>query len=196
MRFELPLITPLSLKYYVKASENETEGYYRALDIRLCLEKVCDEMIKEFVCDDTKRKWKKFKLHDKLNAAKEFMPCEVIDKLIDAKINSNKGTHEGQEAQLDEDDLEESLDAIYNFSLEIFISYFKRNGFFNLGNNGSWLPVIFSTLPPSYRIEILKKYFVFDHSLGIIDKLSMSYLKNDIQELSFDFLDICLKKNT
>ncbi len=61
------------MKYYNKASHKENETYYRALDIRLCLEKICDEMILELVSSEAKENWSKYKLHKKLEAAKSFL---------------------------------------------------------------------------------------------------------------------------
>lgn len=81
MCIDIPLITPLSMKYYNKASFKENETYYRALDIRLCLEKICDEIILEFVSSEAKKNWSKYTLHKKLESAKSFLDSAVIKEI-------------------------------------------------------------------------------------------------------------------
>lgn len=192
--YELPLITPLSAKYYIKATKDENEEYYKAIDIRICLEKICDEMVKEFVSLKTQSSWSSYKtLHSKLIRAKEFMPDAIVSELLNARLIGNKGAHEGEESIICENDIDEALSAIFEFSLEIFVYFFKKNGFDNFEGNSSWMPVVFSTLPPTYRIKILEKYFVFNHSLFVIDKLSMAYLKNNEENQVFKFLSKCLE---
>lgn len=194
MEIKLPLISPISRKYYNYASEDEEKTHHRAVDIRVCLEKVCDEIVIEFVSSDTKNKWSKFKLHDKINASKEFMDNTIVNKLLKAKVVGNKGAHEGEEGNYTVQDISESLDSIKQFSLEIFYSYFVKNGFGNL-KNGSWVPTVFSTLPPIYRVKILEKYYLKNNSEFIIDKLSKAYIKSGMKKEAINFLDECFNKN-
>lgn len=192
MDIDIPLITPLSMKYYNKASCKENEAYYRALDIRLCLEKICDEIILEFVSSEAKKNWSKYTLHKKLEAAKSFLDSTVIDNLITAKGIGNTGVHEGEEGYIEDSDIAKSMKFIRDFSLDIFVSYFKKNGFES--RMIPWIPTVFSTLPPSYRVEILEKYYAIKPSEFVIDKLSMAYLKNCKEKEARDFLKKCLKK--
>lgn len=193
MNFEIPLITPVSLKYFNKSQIKENETYYRALDIRLCLEKICNDLLVQFIPDTEKEKWLKLTLHNKLISAKSFMDNNIITKLINTKLIGNSGVHDGEESNIKSIDIENSLISIQEFSLEIFLAYFKKFGFFEPG--GSWVPVIFSTLPPIYRVKILKKYFQYDKSKLIIDKLSMALLKSNMIDESYDFIKSCLKNN-
>jgi len=100
MQIEIPLITPLAVKYFNKASSNEQQEYYRAL-------------------------------------------------------------------------------------------YFKKHGFEAQGV--AWMPTAFSTLPPSYRVLILEKYYVTNPTKFVIDKLSIAYLKNREEEKARTFLKICFE---
>lgn len=193
MNFEIPLITPVSLKYYNKAQIEEKETYYRALDIRLCLEKICTDLLIQFIPETKKEKWLKLSLHNKLIAAKSFMDNNIITKIINTKLVGNNGVHNGEESNIKSIDIENSLLSIQEFSLEIFLAYFKKFGFFKLDN--SWVPVIFSTLPPIYRVKILKKYFNYDKSPLIIDKLSIALLKSNMIAESYDFIKYCLENN-
>lgn len=193
MEMNLPLISPLSRKYYLYAGETKEKSHHRAIDIRLCLEYVCDEVVIQFVTPETKNKWKKFKLHNKIEAAKEFMDNAIVDKVLIAKGIGNKGAHEGEEGGCTSQDIGDSLESIKQFSLEIFYSFFVKNGFEDV-INGAWIPTVFSTLPPIYRVTILCKYYFNNPSPFVIDKLSKAYLKSGMKKEGIDFLEDCLNK--
>jgi hypothetical protein len=192
MEFEIPLIIPMATKYFDKAKDNNKDLYYRVLDIRLCLEKIADSMIFEFVTDKTQEEWHNYSLHKKLLASKEFLDAKIVDDLIFAKRVGNSGVHKGEETEVSDSEIELSLLAVSNFSIEIFVAYFKKYGFHNKGDS-AWVPTILSTLPPSYRIRILEQYFDFDNSVLVIDKLAMAYLKNDMVEQCVKFIMNCYK---
>ena len=189
----IPLVSPLSRKYYDYASAQNERKHHRAEDVRICLEYICDQLIFIFVSDEDKKKWKKYKLYDKLKASENFLDKTIVDKLTNARMIGNKGVHEGEEGAYGEQDIVDSLNAIKEFSLEIFYEYFKRNGFDC--HTKSWIPTVFSTLPPVYRIKILEKYYNdCDKSSFVIDKLSKAYLKGGLEEESRAFLMNCYKK--
>ena len=152
----IPLISPLSRKYYQYANDDSEKIHHRAEDVRICIEKVCDSIIIQLVKPDTKRKWKDYKLHNKIEACKEFMNPIIVDDLLNAKGIGNMGVHDGEEGNYSSQDIDKSLEAITTFSLEIVFSYFLINGFGNYQHN-SWIPTVFSTLPPIYRVMILSK---------------------------------------
>jgi len=193
MEINLPLISPLSRKYYLYAGETQEKIHHRAGDVRQCLRYVCDHMVIQFVSSATKNKWKKLDLHDKIKASEEFMDISIVNKVLSAKAVGNKGAHEGEEGLYTVQDIENSLEAIKEFSLELFYSYFVKNGFGNF-TNGSWVPTVFSTLPPIYRVEILNKYYQTNKSPFVIDKLSKAYLKSSMKKEGIDFLKDCLEK--
>lgn len=101
--------------------------------------------------------------------------------------------HTGEEGDYSEEDIEKATKSIRDFSLEIFFSYFKRNGFGI--QRQSWVPTVFSTLPPVYRVEILEKYYKCNKSTFVIDKLSKAYLKSGLEEKAKEFLSECHSKN-
>lgn len=45
MNISMPLISPLSRKYFNYAQEKENRKHYRAEDIRICIEYICDEIV-------------------------------------------------------------------------------------------------------------------------------------------------------
>jgi len=103
-------------------------------------------------------KWANFTLHNKIKACEEFMDATIVNRILMVKGLGNSGAHEGEEGDYTPKDIKKSLEAIMLFSLEIFYSFFVKNGFGNF-EQGSWVPTVFSTLPPIYRVKILKKYY-------------------------------------
>ena len=41
----IPLISPLSRKYYQYANDDSEKIHHRAEDVRICIEKVCDSIL-------------------------------------------------------------------------------------------------------------------------------------------------------
>lgn len=189
----IPLISPLSRKYYQYASDGEEKIHHRAEDVRICLENICDSIIIQLVSPATKLKWGNFKLHHKLESCNEFMDPTIVNKLLNAKAIGNIGVHEGEEGNYSQQDISDCLDAIKEFSLEVFYSFFVRNGFGD-SKEESWIPTVFSTLPPIYRIRILEKYYTVNPTVFVIDKLSKAYLKNNMKYKANDFLNDCYSK--
>ena len=48
------------------------------------------------------------------------------------------------------------------------------------------MPTAFSTLPSKYRVDILKRYYVSDNSIIVIDKLSKAYIKAGLEDEAND----------
>lgn len=63
------------------------------------------------------------KLHDKIKSAEEFMDVVIVKMVLEAKGIRNKVAHEGEEVDYTVQDVDASLKAIQEFSLEIFYSY-------------------------------------------------------------------------
>jgi hypothetical protein len=194
MEIKIPLIPEVSLKYFNSASAEGIENYYRAIDLRICLERICDTILVNFVSNEKRQQWhsKSFKLHHKLVAAKPFLGNDIVDKLLKVKETGNTGVHQGQEGNIGIETIKESLKIIHDFSLQVFITYFKENGFAD-NPEGSWIPVVLSTLPPVYRVLILKQYFEVNKSVVTIDKLSMALLKNGNSNEAFSFIGYCFE---
>lgn len=193
IEIDQPLISPLSRKYFNYASEQDSRKHHRAEDIRICLEKICDDIIVDMVSIEDQEQWSNYDLHDKLKASRQCLNSrKYMDKLIRAKILGNKGVHEGEEGGYDEKDIEKALEVIKEFSLEIFVVYFLKNGF--EPKEESWIPTVFSTLPPIYRILILEKYYERDKGFFVINKLSKAYVKDGRVEQAEKYLNDCYKK--
>ena len=187
----IPLVSPLSRKYYAYASEKREHKHHRAEDVRICLEYICDHIIYIFVSEEDKEKWKKYKLDKKIKASRSFLDDEIVNKLLSAKCIGNAGVHEGEEGNYSEQDIFASLVVIREFSLRIFYAYFEKYGFGYTKN--SWMPTVFSTLPPMYRVGILEKYYNnCDKSVFVIEArtfLKSSYEANEITCEIYEVLD-------
>ena len=120
------------------------------------------------------------------------MDKTVVNRLIKAKTVGNKGVHKGEEGKYTEANIEKAIEAVREFSLEVFVAYFKHNGFGIVTN--SWMPTAFSTLPPVYRVVILKRYYASDNSIIVIDKLSKAYTKAGLGDEANEFLKECYYK--
>lgn len=192
--FQVPLLVPMAAKYFEKIGNKNNDEYYRSVDVRLCLEKICDNYIYEFIDDTDKEKWNKkgMVLHNKLQVAKKYLDSDIVDALIAAKDIGNKGAHEGEEASFCEMDFEVAQRAIFNFSLEVLVFYFKKYGYAKMNKEGSWVPYIFSTLPPLYRVKVLRRYFETNPEHIVIEKLAMAYTKARMNKEMVEFLDLCL----
>ena len=193
MIIDIPLVTPNSRKYFDYASDKEKHKHYRALDIRLCLERICDEIIFELASDVDKKKWVDYSLHKKLEISKQFLDNTTVSGLLDSKKIGNIGAHEGEEGNISDKELEQALKSIRDFSLSVFLSFFKKYGF--EANSIPWVPTVFSTLPPIYRVAVLEKYYLFNPSLFVIEKLSMAYLKSGKEREARNFLQQCFHNN-
>ena len=194
---QVPLLIPMASTYFDKISNKDNEPYYRALDLRLCLEKICDDYIYEFIDEDDKNTWNKrnTSLASKLKISQKYLDTDIIDPLIAAKKIGNMGVHEGEEASFNEIEFEKAQKAIFDFSLEILVLYFKKYGYAKPDSEGSWVPYIFSTLPPLYRVKVLRKYFESNHEPIVIEKLAMAYAKSRCHNEMVEFLNLCLNKN-
>lgn len=77
----IPLVSPLSRKYYAYASEKNERKHHRAEDVRICLEYICDHIIYIFVSEEDKEKWNNYKLHKKIEASRSFLNDDSISLL-------------------------------------------------------------------------------------------------------------------
>lgn len=192
--FQVPLLIPMANTYFEKIGKKENETYYRAIDLRLCLENICDKYIYEFIDDNDKQEWDKrgTTLRKKLDISKKYLDEDIVTALIDAKNCGNKGAHEGAEAIFKETEFEIAQNSIFDFSIEMLVFYFKKYGYAKLDNKGSWIPYVFSTLPPLYRVKVLRKYFETNPEPIVIEKLAMAYTKSKCIKEMKEFLDLCL----
>ena len=153
----LPLLPQSALEYF-KDVENSKKLYLKATSIRNCLENIVDtifiHIINDTISIDT-TKWEKQDLYEKLNSLDVFFSKNKQKQLHKIRKIGNKGTHPKFHNILKEQDISISLNDLSKLCEWTILSYFQKYGF----KINTWLPTIFSTLQPIYRIRILEPYF-------------------------------------
>ena len=128
----------------------------------------------------------------KENGKELKVPAAAVYKKV---IDAMEGEHQEEEkmySAIQQGTGRKAIEAVREFSLEVFVAYFKHNGFGIVTN--SWMPTAFSTLPPVYRVVILKRYYASDNSIIVIDKLSKAYTKAGLGDEANEFLKECYDK--
>jgi len=131
---------------------------YRATSIRSCLENIVDTVfihLVDFETDCTAKQWERKTLYDKLKVLERFFPSDINTKIHSIRQLGNKGAHQKGHNSLTQESVDETLKTLSRLCEWTILSYFQKNGF----NHDSWMPTIFSTLQPAYRIRILEDLF-------------------------------------
>jgi hypothetical protein len=149
-----PLMPKSALEYFIDGSSNN-RLYLRATSIRNCLENIVETIFIHIVDVEEKKQWEKLNLFGKLNFLSSFFPSEINDRIHSIRKIGNKGAHQSGHSELIEDEVNITLDELSRICEWTIFAYFKKNGFIE----HPWVPTVFSTLPPTYRIRILEALF-------------------------------------
>jgi len=165
----LPLLPKSALEYF-EDIESSNKLYLKATSMRNCLENIVDTIFKHIVEHDNinLNQWNNKNLFNKLNFLEDYFPQEQYTSIHEIRLIGNKGAHQKNHNELTEDNINITLNNLSKLSEWTIIAYFKKYGF----KTTSWLPTIFSTLQPIYRIRILEQYF---DSLHIDKKLFINH---------------------
>jgi len=173
----LPLLPQSALEYF-NDIENSKKLYLKATSIRNCLENIADTIFIHIINDNATintEKWEKQDLYEKLNSLDVFFSKNKQKQLHGIRKVGNKGTHPKLHQMLEEKDINISLNDLSKLCEWTILSYFQKYGF----KINTWLPTIFSTLQPIYRIRILEPYF---YSL----KFENEDLINHLEKIQFN----------
>lgn len=154
----LPLLPATSLSYFEDA-QSSNKLYLRATSIRSCLEYIVDTVfvqLVDFNKDCTSKQWEQKNLYKKLMILESFFPSDINVKIHSIRQLGNKGAHQKGHDCLTTQDVNKTLKDLSRICEWTILSYFKKHGF----NHDSWMPTIFSTLQPVYRIRILMDLFL------------------------------------
>lgn len=165
-----PLMPKSALEYFIDGSSNN-RLYLRATSIRNCLENIVETIFIHIVEDEKKKEWENLNLYKKLSLLDGFFPKEINVQLHNIRKIGNKGAHPREHKELVEDDINITLDDLSKICEWTILAYFKKNGFVE----HPWVPTVFSTLPPTYRIRILEE--LFDQN-GIDKAEVLAYLES------------------
>lgn len=152
-----PLMPKEALSYFVDGTSGN-RLYLRATSIRNCLENIVETIFIYIIDDNKKNKWRKENLNGRLELLKDFFPQDINEKLHKIRKVGNKGAHQAGHKDLIEEEIELTLNDLSQICELTILSYFKKYGFIE----HSWIPTVFSTLPPVYRIRILEQLFTID----------------------------------
>jgi len=153
----LPLLPKKALEYFNDVSDSH-KLYLKATSIRNCLENIVDTIFIHIVQDNneiTENQWNRKNLNDKLNYLRDYFPEDIFSQIHNIRKIGNKGTHPKGHIELNEDNIEITLKDLSKLSEWTILSYFKKYGF----GIHTWIPKLFSTLQPIYRVRILSEYF-------------------------------------
>ena len=185
---EQPLLPQTALGYFEDAI-TQKKPYLRLAGLRNCLENIVDTF---FIClaDEKKfdvKKWNRTNLHNKIEHLKSVFSLDIADSLHRLRSIGNKGAHHRDHAELDTFEIDVAIQEMSNICEAAILAYFRKNGF----EVSPWLPTVFSTLPPVYRVRILEPLYSEQKSLLLLDKLAMAYLKAGDYNRSIYFIEQC-----
>lgn len=147
-----PLMPKEALEYFLDG-ESSNRLYLRATSIRNCLENIVDTIFVHILNDEQKKGWEKKKLFDRLNVLSDFFPDERSERIHEIRKIGNKGAHQSGHKELKDEDIDLSLKDLSLICEWTIAAFFIKNGF----NEHPWIPTVFSTLPPIYRIRTLEE---------------------------------------
>lgn len=111
-------------------------------------------------------------MNDRLKTLNDFFPEEINNKLHEIRKIGNKGAHQSGHKDLVKEDIELTLMDLRKICEWTITAYFVKNGF----TEHPWIPTVFSTLPPIYRIRTLEE--VFDSESKKVESVEiLSYLE-------------------
>jgi hypothetical protein len=147
-----PLLPKKALEYFLDG-ESGNRLYLRATSIRICLENVVDTIFVHILNDEQKKGFHKKNLCGRLSVLSDFFPDEKSVKMHNIRKIGNKGAHPGRHKELNEENLDISIEHLSQICEWTIAAYFVKKGF----TEHPWIPTVFSTLPPIYRIRILEE---------------------------------------
>jgi len=155
-----PLLSEDALDYFLDSADINSKNYHRATSLRVCLEHVVNTVFIHIagvnVNNEQERKnWVKKPLFDRINDLKSFFTDDVLDSFHRIRKIGNSGAHPEGHSDLTQNEIDSALEDLSGVCEWTLIAYFKKHGFCT----ESWLPTVFSTLPPAYRVRVLESLF-------------------------------------
>lgn len=149
-----PLMPQPALEYFIDGNSSN-RLYLRATSIRNCLENIVETIFIHIIDDEKKKGWERLSLFNKLNLLSSFFPSRINDRIHDIRKIGNKGAHQTGHQDLNETEINLTLDDLSKICEWTILAYFMKHGF----SEHPWIPTVFSTLPPVYRVRILEQLF-------------------------------------
>lgn len=185
---EQPLLPQTALSYFDDAI-TQKKPYLRLAGLRNCLENIVDTFFIS-VIDEKKfdvTKWNATNLHNKIDHLGSAFSPEIADSLHRLRKIGNRGAHHRDHAELDTFEIDVAIQELSKICEAAILAYIRKNGF----EGSPWLPTVFSTLPPVYRVRVLEPLYSEQKSTLLLDKLAMAYLKAGDYNKSISFIEQC-----
>lgn len=176
MNGDYSLLIPYDALSYLNDGKEDNRLYLRATSVRNCLENIVETIYLYILNDSQKVGWKKKNLHKKIQALEDFFPEHTSEKIHEIRKLGNKGAHQAGHKELKEEDIQLAIMDLAMICEWTILEYLKKNNFIER----NWVPTIFSTLPPQYRVRILKS--LIKDKTGEIDSEEMSAYLDKIQK--------------
>ncbi|MFJ4259635.1 DUF4145 domain-containing protein [Pseudomonas monteilii] len=147
-----PLMPQGAFNYYLD-ERNASRLYQKAVSIRNCLENLFRTVLVHLMDSDEDESARTKNLYKRIDHLKHFFPPNVIDALHGIRELGNDGAHEENNKNLTHERIRTGLRDLGLVCEWTILTYFKRHGL----RSKTWVATLFSTLPPVYRVRILKQ---------------------------------------
>ncbi|UHG95138.1 hypothetical protein [Pseudomonas sp. 7-41] len=174
-----PLMPKSALVYFLDEKAS-TVPYHKVSSIRSCLENIVETIFVHIIDPDKKSDWRRSSLSGQLELLACFFPADINERIRAIRLLGNKGAHQDKHKQLSDDAISVSLSDLSRICEWTILSYFKKNGF----TSHPWIPTVFSTLPPVYRVRILEELMDFDS----VDNVEVRAYLDDVQDHQYRVL--------
>lgn len=150
------LLPATTLEYYADIHPSR-KLYINATSIRYCIENLCDVFLVYFAKRSPSKSWKGKTVADKLNILEneKIFPEDICKRLKAINKVGTRGAHTELHKEMTLADVEIAMNDLGKICEWTLLQYFIKYGF----RSASWIATIFSTLPPIYRLNILKEFF-------------------------------------
>lgn len=147
-----PLMPQRAFDYYLD-ERDASRLYQKAVSIRNCLENLFRTVLVHLVDPKDGGAVRTAKLSRRIDLLKHFFPQDVIDSLHRIRKLGNDGAHEENHKKLSSERIRTGLRDLGLVCEWTILTYFKKHGL----RSNAWVATLFSTLPPVYRVRILKQ---------------------------------------
>ncbi|WP_027611884.1 DUF4145 domain-containing protein [Pseudomonas sp. URIL14HWK12:I6] len=147
-----PLMPKSAFDFYLD-ERDVSRLYLKAGIIRNCLENLFRTVLVHLVDPKDGGAVGNANLAKRIDLLKHFFPQDVIESLHRIRKLGNDGAHEENHKKLSNERIRTGLRDLGLVCEWTILTYFKKHGL----RSKAWVAMLFSTLPPVYRVRILKQ---------------------------------------
>lgn len=147
-----PLMPQRAFDYYLD-ERDASRLYQKAVSILNCLENLFRTVLVHLMDPEDGGAVRTTNLYRRIDLLKNFFPQDVIDSLHGIRELGNDGAHEANHKKLSNERIRTGLCDLGLVCEWTILTYFEKHGL----RSKAWVATLFSTLPPVYRVRILKQ---------------------------------------